>query len=142
MRQSLLHIAFKHFITKCGRLLPNAALLHNVVKMYYIITECTVIAERGATRPVRHGGTIRCLEHDFIVRKMAQGRQMRNVRTRAAASAVKCHIAGVDVNIASAANILLLRTRVRPDDADPSFLALTGPRRCHHPLPSSACAFA
>ena len=38
MRQSLLHIAFKIFITKCGRLLQNAALLHNDVKIYYIIT--------------------------------------------------------------------------------------------------------
>ena len=38
MRQSVLHIAFKNFITKCGRLLQNEALLHNEVKMYYIIT--------------------------------------------------------------------------------------------------------
>ena len=29
MRQSLLHIAFKNFITKYGRLLRNVALLHN-----------------------------------------------------------------------------------------------------------------
>ena len=38
MQQSLLHIAFKNFITKCGSLLHNAALLHKEVKMYYIIT--------------------------------------------------------------------------------------------------------
>ena len=38
MQQSLLHIAFKNFIAKCGKLLQNTALLHNELKMYYIIT--------------------------------------------------------------------------------------------------------
>lgn len=32
------------------------------------------------SRLERHRGKIRCVEHDFIVRETAQGRQMRNMR--------------------------------------------------------------
>lgn len=76
------------------------------------------------SRLERHSGTIRCLEHDFIVRETAQARQIRNMRN---SNSHKCHIAGIDINMTSAVNILLLQTHVRLDDADPSSLVLTGP---------------
>ena len=43
MRQSLLHIVFKNFITKCGRLLQNAALLHNEVKIITLLHNAALL---------------------------------------------------------------------------------------------------
>lgn len=61
MRQSLLHISFKNFITKCSRLLQNAPLLHNESKMYYILYNGVLLHN------VALQGLLSCITADVMV---------------------------------------------------------------------------